>query len=103
MMPCRRAQPSSTARGTTPSLSEQRTVRLEAEHGPAHRFVVHELQLVVAGDDLGVARVTLERGAVEDRRRSGGGGYDVRGVGGARGRVGHGPGGVGALALGDVI
>ena len=40
---------------------EQRAVRLEPQHGASHRLVVHELQLVVAGDDLGVARVPLER------------------------------------------
>ena len=50
-----------------PPILEQRAVRLEAEHGAPHRLVVHELQLVVAGDHLGVARVALQRAAGEDR------------------------------------
>src|SRR2546426_10974276 len=70
---------------------EQRAVRFETEHRTPDRLVVDELQLIVAGDDLGLARGTLQRGLREDRRGAGGGGRHVRGGGGAPGGGGGRP------------
>src|SRR5437870_13494597 len=82
---------------------EQWAVRLEAEHRAPHRLVVHELQLVVPGDDLGVARVALERAAVEDGRGAGRRADHVRGLGGALSGVGHGRAEIRALSLRDEL
>src|SRR5215831_9568727 len=58
--------------------SEERAVRFEPEHGAPDCLVVHELQLVVTRDHLGVARVPFERARGEDRRGAGGGADHVR-------------------------
>src|SRR5712692_901378 len=80
---------------------EQRAVRFETEHRTPYRLVVDELLLIVAGDDLGIARVTLQRALREDRRGAGGGAHHVRGGAGALGGVGHRQAQIGALPLRD--
>src|SRR6266852_8438322 len=84
-----------------PNRLEQRAVRLEPEHGAPHRLVVDELQLIVAGDDLRVARVPLERARREDRRGAGGGADHVGGRGRALRGVRHRQAQIGALPLCD--
>src|SRR5215831_13861406 len=69
--------------------SEEWAVRFEPEYGAPDRLVVHELQLVVTRDHLGVARVPLERARREDRRGAGGGADHVRRRRRALRSVGH--------------
>src|SRR5437867_13046739 len=51
---------------------EQRAVRFETEHRATDRLVVDELQLIVAGDDPGIARGNVQRASREAWTGAGG-------------------------------
>src|SRR5436309_16006812 len=70
---------------------EQRAVRFETEHRATDRLVVDELQLIVAGDDIGIALVTLPRVLCENSTGAGRRTPHVSGWTGAPGGPGHRP------------